>query len=130
MKFLLMIQRLLASMIDLIVVYLPVLLISSSLFPRLGSFNQLIAAFLFIAYNALAVASFEGKTVGKYFAKLRVEAFSKNLSDVAQREGIKILYLIPLAGWFFIGVSLVTYGLRGQFLHDWLGKGKVIIDGR
>ena len=46
MKFLLMIQRLLASMIDLIVVYLPVLLISSSLFPRLGSFNQLIAASL------------------------------------------------------------------------------------
>ncbi|HAP14706.1 MAG TPA: RDD family protein [Lactococcus sp.] len=130
MKFLLMIQRLLASMIDLIIIYLPVLLISSSLFRRLDSFNQLIAALIFIIYNVLAVTSFEGKTIGKYFAKLRVQAFSKNLADVAQREGIKILYLLPLAGWFFIIVSLVTYSLRGQFLHDWLGKGQVIINGR
>lgn len=129
MKFLLMIQRLLASMIDLIIIYLPVLLISSSLFRKLDSFNQLIAALIFIIYNVLAVTSFEGKTIGKYFAKLRVQSFSKNLADVAQREGIKILYLLPLAGWFFIIVSLVTYSLRGQFLHDWLGKGQVIING-
>ena len=131
MKFLLLIQRLLAAAIDLLIIYLPSLFLILLLFKsqNLGSLVTLLAALLFVIYNMVATSSFSGKTIGKHFARLKVSNASANLLESGQREFAKLLYFLPWAGPLFSVVSLVCYGLTGKFLHDMIGRSEVIVSG-
>lgn len=127
MKYWMLVQRFLASCIDLLIIYLPTLLFSHSIFRdrMLSSLADLLASLIFIFYNMLAVSSFSGKTIGKFFAKIKVDLPSFNLVNVAQREGIKVIYFLPFAGPIFVVLSLICYIIKGKFIHDLIGGGEV-----
>lgn len=130
MRYLMLIQRLLASLIDLIIVYLPCLILVHLIFSEkeLSSIANLLAGILFVLYNMISESSFQGKTIGKFFAKLKVKTVSTELMEVGQRECAKLLYFLPFIGWAFIVISLVLYLTNHKFLHDIIGRSEVIIN--
>lgn len=130
MKRLLFLQRMLASVIDLLVIYFPSQFLVFILFREQASAQIWLPAFLFILYNLLATAYFSGQTIGKYFARLKVTSPSSSMMEMGQREAVKILYFLPLAGPFFMLISLISYLKEGQFLHDKMGQSEVIFSGR
>ena len=130
MKKILLLQRILASLIDLMVVYLPCQFLVFVLFSNLESAHIWLPAFLFILYNVLVTTYFSGQTLGKYFAGLKVASHSSSMMEMGQREVVKILYFLPLIGLIFILVSLMIYLKEGQFLHDKMGQSEVIVSGR
>ncbi|GAB2022408.1 hypothetical protein RyT2_14820 [Pseudolactococcus yaeyamensis] len=129
MKTLGFIQRILATLIDLIIVYVPLVLLVNIMFSEMGSLANIFPAILFIVYNIVAVNSFKGQTIGKYFAKLRVKNESISLMADSVREAVKILYFLPFAGFAFILLSCAIYVRKGKFLHDIIGKSEVILHG-
>ena len=126
-NFLFFIQRILAALIDLILIYLPALLLVNIIFKQ-NPLGNILAAALFCVYNMIAVSSFDGRTIGKYFAKLRVKTNSSRFLDVSQRELSKILYFLPFGGPVFMVISLICYLVRGKFLHDIIGQSEVNLD--
>lgn len=131
MRALMFLQRFLATIIDLIIVYLPVLLLVQLVFTNKGasSIGNLFAAIVFVLYNLISENSFQGKTIGKYFAKLKVKTISTDLLEMCQRELAKLLYFLPMVGWLFVFISVVMYFVNGQFLHDRIGRSEVTISG-
>ncbi|WP_374286641.1 RDD family protein [Lactococcus sp.] len=132
MKKLLFIQRVLATVIDLIIVYLPFTLLVQLMVTgnQLGSLKGLLPALLFVFYNMISEQAFHGKTIGKYFAKLKVKTKSQTLMEIGQRELAKVLYFLPFIWWAFILVSLICYMVKGKFLHDLIGRSEVDFDGQ
>lgn len=131
MRILFFVQRFLATLIDLIIVYLPVLLLVQLIFTykEVGGIGNFLAAILFVLYNLISESSFQGKTIGKFFAKLKVKTISTDLLEVCQREMAKLLYFLPMVGWLFVFISVVMYFVNGQFLHDRIGRSEVTISG-
>jgi len=129
MRILFFVQRFLATLIDLIIVYLPVLLLVQLIFTNkeVGGIGNFLAAILFVLYNLISESSFQGKTIGKFFAKLKVKTVSTDLLEVCQREMAKLLYFLPMVGWIFVLVSVVMYFVNGQFLHDKIGRSEVTV---
>ena len=129
MNLLMLIQRFLATLIDLIIVYLPFLLLVHIIFTgeEFSSIANLLAGILFVLYNMISESGFSGKTIGKFFAKLRVKTVSTDLMEIGQREFAKLLYFLPVVGWIFIVVSVVMYFTGGRFLHDKIGRSEVIV---
>ncbi|MDT2910243.1 RDD family protein [Lactococcus lactis] len=129
MRILFFVQRFLATLIDLIIVYLPVLLLVQLIFTNkeVGGIGNFLAAILFVLYNLISESSFQGKTIGKFFAKLKVKTISTDLLEVCQREMAKLLYFLPMVGWIFVLVSVVMYFVNGQFLHDKIGRSEMTV---
>ena len=130
MKRLLFLQRILASVIDLLVIYFPSQFLAFILFRESSSAQIWLPVFLFILYNLLVTAHFSGQTLGKYFAGLKVASPSSSMMEMGQREAVKILYFLPLAGLLFMLISLIIYLKEGRFLHDKMGQSEVIVSGR
>jgi len=84
MRTLFFVQRFLATLIDLIIVYLPVLLLVQLIFTskEVSGIGNFLAAILFVLYNLISESSFQGKTIGKFFAKLKVKTISTDLLEV------------------------------------------------
>ncbi|GAA5429991.1 RDD family protein [Lactococcus lactis] len=129
MRILFFVQRFLATLIDLIIVYLPVLLLVQLIFTykEVGGIGNFLAAILFVLYNLISESSFQGKTIRKFFAKLKVKTISTDLLEVCQREMAKLLYFLPMVGWIFVLFSVVMYFVNGQFLHDKIGRSEVTV---
>lgn len=130
MKKILFLQRILASMIDLLVVYLPYQFALFVLFGKLASGQFWLSLILFVLYNILATMYFSGQTLGKYFARLKVTPVTKSMMEMGQREVAKVLYFLPYAGFLFMFISFIVYAREGRFLHDKIGKSEVILAGR
>lgn len=129
MRILFFVQRFLATLIDLIIVYLPVLLLVQLIFinKEVSCIGNFLAAILFVLYNLISESSFQGKTIGKFFAKLKVKTILTDLLEVCQREMAKLLYFLPMVGWIFVLFSVVMYFVNGQFLHDKIGRSEVTV---
>ncbi|MBO0470141.1 RDD family protein [Enterococcus sp. DIV0242_7C1] len=128
MKLLIFIQRILAALIDLIVVYIPVYFMVAVMVK--GFFTPgILSAALFVIYNVLAIHSFQGQTIGKYFAKIEVKDVGRSIMDDSIREAVKILYFLPFVGFVTGLLSLGCYLISGRFLHDVIGKSEVVVHG-
>lgn len=128
MKSLLFIQRVLAAMIDLIIVYIPSFFLVNTMVT--GYFTPaILSGVLFVIYNVMAIHSFQGQTIGKYFAKIRVVEVGQSIMDDSIREVIKLLYFIPLLGPVVGALSIGCYFIQGKFLHDIIGKSEVSVHG-
>lgn len=130
MKKILFIQRILAALIDILVIYLPSQFLVFILFGRENSYQNWLSIILFLVYNVLSTVYFSGQTIGKYFASLKVTPVTKSLMEMGQREAIKLLYFLPLVGFIFMILSLLIYIKEGRFLHDKFAKSEVIVYGR
>ena len=130
MKKILFLQRILASLIDLMMVYLPTQFLLFILFKNRTSGQFGLSVLLFVLYNILGSMYFSGQTIGKYFARLKVIPVTKSMMEMGQREAVKILYFLPYAGFFFMGASVFVYIREGRFLHDKVGSSEVIFTGK
>ena len=130
MKKILFLQRILANLIDIMVIYLPVQFLLLVLFRDQMSGQFWLSVFLFVLYNSLVSMYFSGQTIGKYFARLRVTPVTNSIVEMGQREAVKIVYFLPFVGILFMGISLLIYIREEQFLHDKIGRSEVIFTGR
>lgn len=126
MKALVFVQRILATLIDLIIVYIPVYLMVSIMVKGLFT-PAMMSAALFAIYNVVAIHSFQGQTIGKYFAKLKIKNVGVSIMEDSVREVTKMLYFIPFFGLVSGLISLSCYFVSGRFLHDIIGKSEVIV---
>lgn len=128
MKHLLFIQRILATIIDLIIVYTPICFLVNIVVN--GYFTPaILSGVLFVIYNVMSIHSFKGQTIGKYFAKIQVIDVGTNIMDDSIREVIKLIYFIPFFGFVVVMLSISCYFIQGKFLHDIIGKSEVSING-
>lgn len=119
-------QRGVCFLIDVIIVYVPTLLLAQSLFRDMGGASILIAQFLFIIYNIICITTFGGRTLGKYFGKIVVVyEHTENILVYGTREFSKLLYTTPYVNVIFISVSLLLKIAKGKFLHDLIGQSDV-----
>lgn len=122
--------RILASMIDLIVVYLPFQILCFFIFKDQLLLAVFFGELLFVIYNAVLVSLKNGRTIGKYFAKIRVfnDNSEKNSAN-ALREFCKLLYFVSFPfGLFFLLISLFLLLTTGRTLHDFLGQSRIVSD--
>jgi len=123
------ILRLLAALVDFIIIMLPVQLV---LMGVIGA-SELEADFLFrllLAVYAVVMISITtyGQTVGKMLGKLAVRDSSGVkvlLMYTGLRELAKIIYFIPVIGWALGIVSIVFMFIKGRALHDYIGDTRV-----
>ncbi|AVI93552.1 RDD family protein [Oenococcus oeni] len=122
--------RILASMIDLIVAYLPFQILCFFIFKDQLLLAIFFGQLLFVSYNAVLVSMKNGRTIGKYFAKIRVvNDNSEKNSAKALREFCKLLYFVAFPfGLFFLLVSIFLLLTTGRALHDFLGQSRIVSD--
>lgn len=77
--------RLLAFLIDCMIIFLPSTMLSYLLMVPAGV-TIVLPQLLFVVYNMICLSSFEGKTIGKHFAKLVVFTNQRNLLTVGMRK--------------------------------------------
>lgn len=116
--------RLLAFLIDALLVLLPASFLLTAMGVE-GTLANLLPQLLFMVYNIVALSSFEGRTIGKHFAGLRVSGQQRNALFLGIREVAKLLYFIPLVGVLFASISVILLVTTGKTFHDWLGMSQV-----
>ena len=125
--------RILCSLIDLLVLLVPVQLIVLGVFgvqPMQASYLFLL---LWAVYGTLCCEITGGMTLGKYCGKLCVldrDGTKPSLMYAGLRELTKAMYLQPLAGPVLMIVSLGLYLVRGVTLHDMIGHTRVVYLGQ
>ncbi len=122
--------RALAGLIDLIIVYVPAVILFSLWFHVATRWAELLAQLLFLAYNVAAVSTFHGQTIGKYFARLRVDTrrlVSDNVLFVGMREMTKLLFLTPVIGVPLGLLNLLLALATGRMLEDFVGQSDVVV---
>lgn len=119
--------RLLAGTIDLMLIFFPCYMVFTVLGVE-GLLFQLLPQLLFAVYNVVAITSFEGKTVGKYFARLSVCTEEGSALHLGIREAAKLLYFLPQIGIVFAIISSLIVVLFKKSLHDWIGSSRVLLD--
>lgn len=128
-----MLLRVLCSVIDLLVLMLPMQLLVIGV---LGM-NPVQANYLFIllwaVYGTLCCEFTGGMTLGKYCGKLCVldrDGTKPSLMYLGLRELTKAMYLQPMVGWILMMISWMCYAVRGTTLHDMIGRTRVVYHGQ
>ncbi len=122
--------RILCGAVDFFIILVPIQFIMMGVFNVSPGQADLLFKLLFAVYGAL-LTEYWGKTIGKYFGKLRVvdtSGVKPSIFYMGLRELTKALYLIPYAGWLLLLVSLVMMCVRkdGRTLHDLVGNTRVV----
>ena len=115
--------RLYAFAMDNLLVLLPCQLLVAMIFENY-SLQLFVPQFFLFLYNLICVLSFNGQTIGKYFARLQVVT-PENQLMLGAREGAKLLYSLPNVGWLFALSALILWVTTGNSLHDWVGQSTV-----
>lgn len=119
--------RSLAGGIDMLLIFFPSYMLLTVLGVD-GVLFQFLPQLLFAVYNTVAVTSFEGKTIGKHFARMSVYTEEGGALYLGLREVGKLLYFLPHIGIIFIAASFLLVLLSERTLHDWLGGSRVLLD--
>ncbi|MHA6603769.1 RDD family protein [Aerococcus urinae] len=124
------IRRILSAFIDIILIYFPTVLVMQISFKTNIFTADVIGQIFYILYSLFLGNYTNGKTIGKYFGKLRVCYYenSNKLIYIGLREVPKMLYFLPHVGFLFVMVSISIYLWKGLFLHDIIGRSYVIDD--
>lgn len=122
-----LILRMLAVSIDGMLVYLPSYMLLTILGVE-GVLFKLLPQLLFAVYNTVSLASFDGKTIGKYFSRLNVYAEEGGAIHFGIRELAKLLYFLPNVGIIFLSLSGLSLLIFKVTLHDWISQSKVLFD--
>ena len=136
-------QRLVARLVDMLIVGVPVATAATEIFPRETAQTvvaPLAFAGVFLVYEALQLAVW-GRTVGKRLTGLRVVSADGSRLRVAQAAVRSVIYAVPpaarpvpvlnvLAGIFWLAeIGLLFEGAHRQALHD-RAAGTLVVDTR
>lgn len=118
--------RLLCGLIDVIIIMLPVQFIMMGIFQVSTRQADLLFKLLFAVYGVLFMEYMQGRTIGKYFGKIKVrdKAGDKpSMLYTGLRELAKSLYFIPYIGWALgaVSVFMIVFG-NGRAIHDYIGN--------
>jgi uncharacterized RDD family membrane protein YckC len=125
------IVRALAAVIDVIIIYVPSVVLFNTFLVHQIRYADLMAQAVFALYNIVAVTGFHGQTIGKYFARLRVDTsqlMSQRTFFAGMREVAKLLYFTPIIGVPLIGINLLVCLVTGKMLEDYIGQTAVVIN--
>ncbi|MBP1042756.1 RDD family protein [Vagococcus sp. BWB3-3] len=125
------ILRTFSFLIDLVIVYLPILLICVLLLDIPFKLSEIYGQVILIAYSVLASDIFNGRTLGKKLARMITvyqDGVKAPLVKKGMREVTKLLYFLPYAGPIFVMISLCLLKVTGKALHDYLGESEVILE--
>jgi Predicted membrane protein/domain len=122
--------RILAMVVDVIVIMLPIQFIMIGVFGVSMRQAEFFFQVLFAVYGVL-VTEYQGATLGKIFAKTTVVDVTGNkpvIMYVGLRELTKTMYFIPWIGWVVCAISVIMVLIRkdGRTLHDFVGNTQVI----
>lgn len=117
--------RLLAFIIDWLIVS-NILIMILALLGYPFTFYRWLMMLLFFVYNSVCITIINGRTIGKYFAKIRVVTGSDNIMISGVREIVKLLYIVPYVNIVFILFNLIIYFLTGKMLQDYIGESEVL----
>lgn len=125
-----MFLRILCGAVDFIIILVPIQFIMMGVFRVSTGQADFLFKLLFAVYGTL-LTEYWGKTVGKFFGKLRVVDASGEKPEILYmglRELTKSLYLVPYAGAVLLTVSILMMAIRrdGRALHDLVGNTKVV----
>lgn len=125
------ILRTFSFLIDLVLIYLPVLLICVLVLDIPFKISDIYGQLVFIAYSMLASDIFKGKTLGKKLGRMVIiyqDGVKAPLVKKGMREATKLLYFLPYVGSVFVIISLGLLKITGKALHDYLGESEVILE--
>lgn len=122
-----MVLRFLAWVIDVLLILLPSYMLLVVLDIE-GLAAVVLPQLLFAVYNCVATVSFNGKTIGKFFASLSVHVEDKGAIHYGMREVAKLLYFLPKIGILFILLNGACIFIFKNTIQDWLGKSQVLLD--
>ncbi|MBS4456741.1 RDD family protein [Tuanshanicoccus lijuaniae] len=116
----------LAFIIDLICVYFTSFFLISRV-EYYDIFASTLSLLLFFVYNVICLLVWDGQTIGKFFARLKVYSnnhiFSKVNFPYLIREVSKLLYLLPgFIGLAFFMISFVFYLFYKTTLQDFFAN--------
>lgn len=121
--------RLMAGLIDYLLLLLPVQLVMLGMMQLPADQVDFLFRLLLAVYGVLMIEYNRGATVGKHLAKLTVIDRAGTKATVMYaglRELAKSMYLIPVAGWIAGLISAVMLFITGRTLHDMVGSTRVI----
>lgn len=124
------ILRILCGAVDVIIILVPIQFIMMGIFNVSPGQADLLFKLLFAVYGAL-LTEYWGKTIGKFFGKLRVvdvDGGKPAILYVGLRELTKTLYLVPYIGLILLVISLIMmcFTREGRTIHDVVGNTKVV----
>ena len=121
--------RLMAGMIDYLLLLLPVQLVMLGMMQLPVGQVDFLFRLLLAVYGVLMIEYNCGATLGKHLAKLMVidrTGTKATMMYAGLRELVKSMYLIPVAGWIAGLISAVMLFITGRTLHDMVGSTQVI----
>lgn len=130
MKITLLIQRVMCQIIDTLIILIPVQFIIIGVFGVNQSQANFLFTILLAVYETIAISSFNGMTIGKYFGKLHVidkDMAKPTMLYVGLRSLAKSMYYLPVIGAVVALVSLFVYIAKGTTLHDIIGRTTVVM---
>lgn len=124
------ILRILCGLVDFFIILAPIQFVMMGIFQVSTGQADLLFQLLFAVYGTL-LTEYWGKTIGKYFGKLRVVDVSNEkpvMLYLGLRELSKSLYLVPYVGILLLTVSVIMMLVRkdGRAIHDLIGNTKVV----
>lgn len=123
--------RLLAGLIDVIVVYVPTVILAVLLLHANFRTADIIGQLGFVVYNILLITGNQGQTLGKKIAReyVLVNDEIPNKALIAGiREVTKAIYFLPFVGWLFGVISIVVCFFTGRMIHDYFGNSEVVLE--
>lgn len=116
------IMRILSTVVDLIVVSVPVIFVMMMYFGVSGTQADMMMELLLAVYGVLMLHYFDGATLGKKVGRLKVMSTDETkvtLVAAGMRELTKSLYLIPVFGWILAIISTMMLFIgKGRTIHD------------
>ncbi|MCT3305043.1 hypothetical protein EFP30_01150 [Lactiplantibacillus pentosus] len=124
--------RVLAGMVDVIVVYVPVVVLAILILHANFRVADILGQLGFVVYNIIMIASYQGQTLGKKIGREYVlindELPNGKMLIAGIREVTKVIYFLPFVGWVFGVISLVLGALTGRMIHDYFGNSTVVLE--
>ncbi len=123
--------RVLAGLIDVIVVYVPIVVLAVLFLRANLRTADILGQLGFVVYNIILITSNQGQTLGKKIGREYVLVNDERPSKAliaGIREVTKAIYFLPFVGLIFGLVSLVLCLLTGRMLHDYLGNSTVVLE--
>lgn len=124
--------RILAGMVDIIVVYVPVVVVAILFLHANFRTADILGQLGFVVYNVIMIASYHGQTLGKSIGREYVlindEQPNGKMLIAGIREVTKLIYFLPFVGWIFGLISVVLGALTGRMIHDYFGNSTIVLE--
>ncbi|WP_318764758.1 RDD family protein [Lactiplantibacillus carotarum] len=123
--------RVLAGLIDVIVVYVPVVVLAILFLHANFRTADILGQLGFVIYNIILITSNQGQTLGKKIGReyVLVNDEMPNKALIAGiREVTKAIYFLPFVGWLFGLISIILCAFTGRMIHDYFGNSTVVLE--